>query len=145
MIAARNKGRTAVVALLCAHKARLRLRAWFRLWRITNYWWRVAGVGQHAEGAPGRKRNREAYEADCEADANNAEYADRSEISMTMSRRHAIVSAFADAARDVGQERVVENMRPYRCETSYKNNMLRLDLMKIREKRRRKGCFRGAL
>ena len=59
---------------------------------------------------------------------------------MTMSRRHAIVSAFADAARDVGQERVVENMRPYLCETSYKNNMLRLDLMKIRDKRRRKGC-----
>jgi serine/threonine-protein phosphatase 6 regulatory ankyrin repeat subunit B len=42
-----------------------RWRAWFRMWRITNYWWRVAGEGQHAPGAPGRKRDRDAYVAEC--------------------------------------------------------------------------------
>ncbi len=73
------------------------------------------------------------------AEPSNADDFAKTEISMTMSRRHAIVSAFADAARDVGQERVVENMRPYLCETSYKNDMLRFDLLKIRDKRRRKG------
>ena len=37
-------------------------RTWLKLWKITNFWWRIAGEGQHAPGMPGSKRSRDAFE-----------------------------------------------------------------------------------
>ena len=64
----------AVVALLKDAKG-IRARHLLKTWReatrarcIADYWWRIAGEGQHAEGMPGRKRDLEDYEAEYEAE-----------------------------------------------------------------------------
>jgi ankyrin repeat protein len=73
LMEASQEGHTAIVALLEDAKgirARHLLGKWraaTRLWRLTNWWWRVAGEGQHAPDMPGRKRARAEFEADCAA------------------------------------------------------------------------------
>jgi ankyrin repeat protein len=68
-----SHGHTAVALLEDAERrARARhllgkWRAATRLWRLTNWWWRVAGKGQHAPGMPGHKRARVEFEAACAA------------------------------------------------------------------------------
>ena len=36
-----------------------------KLWKVTNFWWRIAGESQHREGGSGRARAREEFEAEC--------------------------------------------------------------------------------
>jgi ankyrin repeat protein len=71
---ATKQGHTAVVTILKDAKG-IRIRHLLKKWReatharcIANYWWRIAGEGQHAEGMPGRKRDLEDYEAEYEAE-----------------------------------------------------------------------------
>ena len=48
---------------LCWEMLRTR---WLPHWKLTNYWWRIAGEGQHHADGLGAKRSREEWEALCD-------------------------------------------------------------------------------
>lgn len=39
----------------------VRFAATWRLWLVTNWWWKAAGVGQHAPGGTGERRSRDEF------------------------------------------------------------------------------------
>ena len=62
--------RPRIVRLLRSHVLPSRMRIWrtaTRMWCITNFWWKVAGEGQHASGGRGRKRSLTEFERDAVA------------------------------------------------------------------------------